>query len=72
VAYSVARELDQKDEESVATAVPGYNLTWSKTLSLAIFRTDGVGSTRLFTFLKWTIIWAEVLPSKKIIIIMVF
>lgn len=27
VAYSVARELDQKDGDSAATAVPGYNLT---------------------------------------------
>lgn len=27
VAYSVARELDQKDGNSVATAAPGYNLT---------------------------------------------
>lgn len=27
VAYSVARELDHKDEESVAVAVPGYNPT---------------------------------------------
>lgn len=27
VAYSVARELDQKDEESMATAVSGCNLT---------------------------------------------
>lgn len=27
VAYSVARELDKKDEESTATAVPGCNLT---------------------------------------------
>ncbi|XP_012872553.1 PREDICTED: monocarboxylate transporter 12 [Dipodomys ordii] len=27
VAYSVARELDKKDEEALATAVPGYDLT---------------------------------------------
>lgn len=27
VAYSVASELDQKDRESVAIAVPGYNPT---------------------------------------------
>lgn len=27
VAYSVARELDKKDEDSAATAVPGCNLT---------------------------------------------
>lgn len=68
VAYSVASELDQKDVESVAIAVPGNNHTWTMTLSFGICRAQRGGTTGLYLFLKHFIL-AEALPPKEIIIV---
>lgn len=67
-AYSVARELDHRDEQSVALTVPGPSPTWPMALSLGLFRAEGGGTTGLYVSRKHLIL-AEALPSKEIIII---